>query len=59
MERLVRELKVKALVMVAPPRTLADLRGAFHSDVKRRIIGEIGKDLTKHPIHKIKKHLMD
>jgi protein required for attachment to host cells len=33
MERLVRELKVKALVMVAPPRTLADLRGAFHSDV--------------------------
>jgi protein required for attachment to host cells len=59
MERLVRERKVQALVVVAPPRTLADLRGAFHSDVKRRIIGEIGKDLTKHPIREIEKHLMD
>src|SRR4051812_14732860 len=33
-ERLVRERKVKALVVVAPPRTLADLRHAFHADVK-------------------------
>ena len=34
MEKLVRERKVKALVVVAPPRTLADLRHAFHADVK-------------------------
>ena len=59
MERLVRELKVKALVMVAPPRTLADLRGAFHSDVSVGSSAGIGKDLTKHPIHEIKQHLMD
>jgi protein required for attachment to host cells len=58
MERLVRERKVKALVVVAPPRTLADLRVAFHSDVKGRIIAEIDKDLTKHPIHEIEKHLV-
>src|SRR6476620_5274668 len=38
---------VKTLVIVAPPRALADLRHAIHADVKSRIIAEIGKDLTK------------
>jgi protein required for attachment to host cells len=57
MERLVRERKAKALVVVAPPRALADLRAAFHADVRNRIIAEIDKDLTKHPIDEIEKHL--
>ncbi len=57
MERLVRERKVKALVVVAPPRALADLRFAFHSDVKKRIMAEIDKDLTKHPVLEIEKQL--
>jgi protein required for attachment to host cells len=59
MELLVRERKVKALIVVAPPRTLADLREAFHHDVKQRIVAEINKDLTKHPIGEIERHLMD
>ena len=58
MEQLVRERKAKALVIVAPPRTLADLRDAFHADVKQRVIAEIGKDLTKHPVYEIEKHLV-
>jgi protein required for attachment to host cells len=58
MERLVRERNAKALVVVAPPRTLADLRHAFHADVKRRIIAEVDKELTKHPVHEIEKHLV-
>jgi protein required for attachment to host cells len=57
MEGLVRERKAKVLVVVAPPRTLADLRVAFHSDVKKRIIAEINKDLTRHPILEIEKHI--
>ena len=57
MEHLVRERNVKALVVVAPPRTLADLRHAFGTDVKKRIIAEIDKDLTKHPIHEIEVRL--
>jgi protein required for attachment to host cells len=57
MEELVRTRNVKALVIAAPPRTLADLRQAFHADVKARIIGEINKDLTRHPIAEIEKHL--
>jgi protein required for attachment to host cells len=58
MEKLVRERKVEALVVAAPPRTLADLRHAFHADVKSRIIAEIDKDLTHHPVDQIEKHLV-
>ena len=57
MEELVRVKKVNAIVIVAPPRTLADLRQAFHADVTRKIVAEIGKDLTKHPTADIEKHL--
>lgn len=57
MEKVVRERKAPALVVVAPPRTLADLREAFHADVKARIIAEIHKDLTKHPVGDIEQHL--
>jgi protein required for attachment to host cells len=48
MEEVVRSRNVPALVVVAPPKTLADLRHAFHADVKARVIAEINKDLTKH-----------
>ncbi len=58
MEQLVRERNAKALVVAAPPRTLAELRQSFHADVKRRIIAEIDKDLTKHPVDEIEKHLV-
>jgi protein required for attachment to host cells len=57
-EKLVRERKVKAAVIVAPPRTLADLRQAFHDDVKTRIIAEVDKDFTKHPVYEIERHLV-
>jgi protein required for attachment to host cells len=57
LERTVRDRGVETLVVVAPPRALADLRKAFHPEVKKRIIAEIDKDLTKHPIDQIEKHL--
>ena len=59
MEQVLRARKVPALVVVVPPKTLADLRSAFHVDVQARIIAEINKDLTKHPIWEIEKHLAD
>ena len=58
-ERLLRGEHATSLIVVAPPRALAELRSAFHDDVKRRIIGELDKDLTKHPIGEIEKHLHD
>jgi protein required for attachment to host cells len=57
LERTVRDRGVETLIVVAPPRALADLRKAFHPEVKKRIIAEIDKDLTKHPIDQIEKHL--
>jgi len=57
MEHLVRASKVKKLVVVAPPRTLAELRLAFHPDVKACIVAEVNNDLTKHPVDEIEKHL--
>lgn len=58
LEKLVRDHKVKALVVAAPPRVLAELRHAFHADVKSRVVAEFDKDLTKHPVYEIEKHLV-
>jgi protein required for attachment to host cells len=57
LEQLVRTRGATALVIVAPPRALADLRNALHADVKARVVAEIDKDLTKHPIAEIERHL--
>ena len=46
------------LITSAPPRTLADLRQAFQADVKKRIVAEVGKDLTNHPVSEIETHLL-
>ena len=58
LEGLVRERATPALVIAAPPRTLADLRHALHADVKARIVGEIDKDFTKHPVSEIERHIL-
>jgi protein required for attachment to host cells len=58
LESVVRSKKIPALVVVAPARTLADLRSAFHDDVKKKIIAEVEKDLTKHPVSEIEKHII-
>jgi protein required for attachment to host cells len=57
LEQIAREKKIPALVVVAPPKTLADLRSAFHSDVQALIMAEVNKDLTKHPVGEIERHL--
>jgi len=57
MEQVVRTRKAPALVVVAPPRTLAELRGAFHRDVQALVIAEVNKDLTKHSVGEIEQHL--
>ena len=57
LQKIVRERKIKALVVAAPPKTLAELRQAFGSDVKKCILAEIDKDLTKLPVYEIEKHL--
>jgi protein required for attachment to host cells len=44
-----------SLIIVAPPKTLGELRKHYHKEVERRIAGEIAKDLTGHPVEEIEK----
>ncbi|NNE53927.1 MAG: host attachment protein [Sulfitobacter sp.] len=42
-----------SIVLVAPPRTLGELRDVIHQEVAEKVIGEIPKTLTNHPIDEI------
>lgn len=46
------------LIVVAPPRTLGELRKHYHKEVEARLVGEIAKDLTGHPIDRIEELVM-
>lgn len=41
------------LVVVAPPKVLGDLRGKLHKEVADRVVAEIPKTLTNHPMDQI------
>jgi len=47
----------ETLIVVAPPRTLGELRKHYHKEVSNRLAGELDKDLTGHPIKDIEKAL--
>lgn len=44
---------ITALVIVAAPRTLGELRQNYHKNLSAILIGELAKDLTGHSIHDI------
>ena len=46
-----------ALVVVAPPRTLGELRKHYHKEVEKRLIAEIPKDLVNVPVPEIERIL--
>jgi protein required for attachment to host cells len=46
-----------ALVVVAPPRTLGELRKHYHKEVEKRLVGEVAKDLTTMPVEEIERVL--
>ncbi|RIA46576.1 protein required for attachment to host cells [Hephaestia caeni] len=46
------------LVVIAPPRTLGALRKHYHKEVADRLIAEIDKNLTGHPVDQIEKALI-
>ena len=48
----------KALVVVAPPRTLGELRKHYHKEVASRIVDEFHKDLTGCTIEEIEAALV-
>ena len=46
-----------ALVLIADPQTLGQIRPVLHKEVQRRIVREVGKTLTKASISDIQKAL--
>ena len=48
-----REHRFKELVVVAPPKTLAELRREWTKETQKLIVAEIPKDYTHHPIPEI------
>lgn len=48
----------ETLIVVAPPRTLGELRKHYHKEVEARLAGELAKDLTDHPLPQIEEALL-
>jgi protein required for attachment to host cells len=40
----------EALVIVAPPRTLGELRKHFHKEVEKRLVATFNKEMTDRPL---------
>lgn len=45
------------LIIIAPPKTLGELRKHYHKEVEKRIVREFGKDLTSHSVTDIERML--
>lgn len=43
----------ESLIIVAPPKTLGELRKHYHKELNDRLTGELAKDLTGHPVAEI------
>ncbi|NDW03480.1 host attachment family protein [Jiella pacifica] len=49
--------RFEKLVVVAPPKILGEMRQHLHKEVQSKIVGELAKDLTNHPVDQIEKVL--
>ena len=47
----------ESLIIVAPPRTLGELRKHYHKEVEKRLAAEVPKDLTNLPVDEIERIL--
>ena len=57
LNRLALENKFHHLILVAPPKVLGAVRTRLHKETAERVVGEIHKDLTSHPISDIARAL--
>jgi protein required for attachment to host cells len=48
----------ESLIIIAPPKTLGELRKHYHKEVSDRLKGEISKDLTGHTVPQIEEALL-
>lgn len=55
LNRWAMEGKIDALVVIAAPRALGELRKHYHQALSAKLVGEIAKDLTGHPAREVEK----
>ena len=58
LKRLALRNGFEQLIVVAPPKTLGELRKHYHKEVEKRLAAEIPKDLTNLPVQEIEKVLL-
>jgi len=59
LERIRREREIKAFILVAPPKILAELRQDISHQVRDIVVAEVAKDLTGHPVPDIQQNLAE
>jgi protein required for attachment to host cells len=57
LEDAARRARFDRLVVVAPPRALGEVRAALGPEAARRVVAEVGKDLSRLPKARIVPHL--
>ncbi len=50
---------IEQLVVVADPKTLGEMRRHYHSELEKRLVGEIGKTMTQEPTERIEKAIAE
>jgi protein required for attachment to host cells len=45
--------RIDALVVIASPKTLGELRKHYHKALQGKLVGELAKDLTGHSLHDV------
>lgn len=49
----------ESLIVIAPPRTLGEMRKHYHKEVTDRLTAELNKDLTGHTVPQIEEALLN
>ncbi|MBM3561728.1 MAG: host attachment protein [Alphaproteobacteria bacterium] len=49
--------ELNAIAIVAPPRVLGEIRKELSAKAQSKVVGELAKDLTRHPLKDIEKAL--
>jgi protein required for attachment to host cells len=49
--------ELKEIVVIAPPKTLGEIRKELSTKAQGLVVGELAKDLTRHPLPEIEKAL--
>lgn len=59
LNRMALEDRFRSLVVVAPPRTLGELRRSYHEELVKRLVDEVPKNLTNAPLDEIERLVLE